>query len=77
MLRGMTKCTRATPPRLCHVLNCEKICRYLESHPLVKRVNYPGSRRDNPKGYEIQRRQVGLTQRSPLRVTLAPGRHHA
>eukprot|EP00191_Tetraselmis_sp_GSL018_P003381 CAMPEP_0177610046 /NCGR_PEP_ID=MMETSP0419_2-20121207/19517_1 /TAXON_ID=582737 /ORGANISM="Tetraselmis sp., Strain GSL018" /LENGTH=812 /DNA_ID=CAMNT_0019105219 /DNA_START=292 /DNA_END=2727 /DNA_ORIENTATION=- len=40
------------------VANCEKIVKFLEAHPLVKRVNYPGSPSSDPAGYEIQRRQA-------------------
>lgn len=40
------------------VSNCEKIVSFLESHSLVKQVNYPGSRSSNPAAYEVQMRQV-------------------
>lgn len=48
----------ACAARLVQVANCEKLVKYLEAHPLVKRVNYPGSSSSDPKGHAIQMRQA-------------------
>mmetsp|Transcript_9411 Transcript_9411/g.16961 ORF Transcript_9411/g.16961 Transcript_9411/m.16961 type:complete len:822 (-) Transcript_9411:905-3370(-) len=40
------------------VANCEKLVKYLESHPLVQRVNYPGSPSSDPKGHAIHMKQA-------------------
>jgi len=40
------------------VVNCERIVSYLEAHPLVKKVNYPGSPSFDKAGYAIQCRQA-------------------
>eukprot|EP00873_Tetraselmis_striata_P022132 jgi/Tetstr1/442396/TSEL_030522.t1 len=40
------------------VANCEKLVKYLEAHPLVTRVNYPGSGTSDPKGHAIHMKQA-------------------